>query len=516
MAWWHHDKFGMFIHWGLYAIPADGEWHMRQHHTPVKEYAKLTAEFNPVKFDADQWMQTAQDAGMKYLVFTSKHHDGFAMFHSKASPYNIYDATPFKRDPLKELSEACPRHGIRFGVYYSAIADWHHPGGGSGEGHWDKDQDGDLDHYLQTVAAPQVRELLTNYGPVAELWFDSDGSKGMNAGRAAPFVELLKLQPGIIVDPRLTGFPGDFDTAEQHIPPIAPPRDWECCMTVNGNWGFTHAPAKPLTKLLRQFLDVMGKGGNVLLNVGPTREGVIPPDSVDRLREMGAWLKANGESVYGSTAGPFKYLSWGRCTRKGNTLYLHVFDWPKDGSLRVPLPNPVVRAYTLADRGTPLKFATQEGKLVIQLPANAPDPVASVVAVEFQGEPPVLESMALGKPATASASAGGRTPENAVDAHPTSRWETPPDATDGWLQVDLGAPKTFATTRIGYAYGSMKRFALEYQEGGEWKTIFQDKDMPHDEYVKTFPPVTARLVRLHVLESTGAVNVADFELFPPE
>ena len=234
----------MFIHWGLYAIPADGEWHMRAHHESVAEYAKRAAEFNPVNFNADEWMQVAQDAGMKYLVITSKHHDGFAMFDSKASDYNIVQKTPFKRDPLKELSAACPKHGIRFGVYYSGMADWGHPGGGAGEPHWDKAaQDGDPDTYINTVAVPQVRELMSNYGTLGEVWFDNDGSPGMTPERANRIFDQVKLQPGIIINPRLGR--GDFSVEEQHISPLPPDGDWEACLTTNGNWGYTHALPGP-------------------------------------------------------------------------------------------------------------------------------------------------------------------------------------------------------------------------------------------------------------------------------
>ena len=210
MAWWRDAKFGMFVHWGLYAIPADGEWHMRKSHTPLAEYQKFATQFNPTQFNADEWGALARDAGMRYLVLTTKHHDGFALFHSQASNYNIFDATPFKRDPLQELSATLPKYGIKLGAYYSILADWGHPGGEAGEAKWDPAQDGSFDDYLDKVAIPQVKELLTHYGPISVLWFDNDGSPKASPEQVARIAEAVKLQPDVIVTPRLMGFPGDF------------------------------------------------------------------------------------------------------------------------------------------------------------------------------------------------------------------------------------------------------------------------------------------------------------------
>ena len=210
MAWFRQAKFGMFIHWGMYSIPAQGEWYMRSAKIPLPNTAKYAAQFNPAKFNADQWAALAHDAGMKYMVLTAKHHDGFAMFKSDASAYNIVDATPFKRDVVKELADACPKHGIRFGTYYSFLSDWGHKGGGAGGPHWDPAaQDGDLHTYIHEIALPQVKELLTHYGPLAVMWFDSDGAQGMTPAESAEVVQLLQAQPQIIVNPRLPGVKGD-------------------------------------------------------------------------------------------------------------------------------------------------------------------------------------------------------------------------------------------------------------------------------------------------------------------
>lgn len=397
MKWWREARFGMFIHWGLYAVPAGtwngkqiggiGEWIMHQAKIPVKDYAALAGQFNPVKFNADEWVSIAKNAGMKYIIITSKHHDGFAMFRSAASPFNIYDATPFKRDPLAELAEACRRQGIKLGFYYSEAQDWHHPGGAAAGGHWDPAQDGDMDEYIRKIAVPQVREILSNYGPLGVLWWDTP--TGMTPERARQFLPLLKLQPGIITNNRLGGgFPGDTETPEQHIPATGyKDRDWETCMTMNDTWGYKSYDNnwKSVETLLRNLVDIASKGGNYLLNVGPTAEGVIPQPSVERLAAIGKWLEANGESIYATTAGPFKKLPWGRCTTKPGKLYLHVFHWPADGVLNVPMSGTVLRAYLLSEPEKALTVSASDRGCAIQLPATAPDPIDTVVVAEVSG-----------------------------------------------------------------------------------------------------------------------------------
>jgi alpha-L-fucosidase len=413
MKWWRAARFGMFIHWGVYAVPAGvwngqevkrsgAEWIMNRGKIPVAEYRKLPAQFNPVKFDADAWVKLAKDAGMKYIVVTAKHHDGFAMFQSKVDGFNIHDATPFKRDPLKELAAASKKAGIKLGFYYSQAQDWSHPGGAAGGGYWDPQvQKGNMDDYIDKVAVPQVKELLTNYGPVAVLWWDTPID--MNPTRSEKFLPLLKLQPNIVMNDRLYRAPravggrpfGDFKTPEQRIPSDGlPDQDWETCMTINKTWGFRASDNEWKTSetLVRNLVDIASKGGNYLLNVGPTREGVIPEPSVTRLEAIGAWMKVNGDAIYGTTASPFKQpLPFGRATQKadpsgkGVTLFLHVFEWPRDRKLSVPGLRNKVSSATLMAGHRKLPVKRDESGTLLTLPAAAPDPISTTIVLKLDG-----------------------------------------------------------------------------------------------------------------------------------
>jgi alpha-L-fucosidase len=391
--WWRDAKFGMFIHWGLYAVPAGvyngkevgsiGEWIMFNAHIPVAEYEKFAGRFNPVKFDARQWAKVAKDAGMKYMVITSKHHDGFSMFHTNLTPYNVVAATPWRRDPMKDLAAACKAEGLRFSFYYS-IMDWHWP-----------DQDKTIDQYTAYMKG-QLKELIQQYGPLGLLWFDGEWIGSWNAERGRDLYGYVRgLQPDIIINNRVGRrgpTDGDYETPEQSIPAGAiKGRLWETCMTLNDTWGYKTSDHnwKSTEDLTRKLIDIVSKGGNFLLNVGPTAEGVIPPETVERLQGVGRWLATNGEAIYGTTAGPWKkYPFDGRATVKGNTLYLHVFKWPEGDLVIKGLAGKVVRV-ELLDKGLgDVKFAIDnKGNLVtltVPRPAKT-DPMATVVAVRAQG-----------------------------------------------------------------------------------------------------------------------------------
>ncbi len=415
MEWWREARFGMFIHWGLYAepagewngkqIPGISEWIMAQAQISVEDYEKLAQNFNPEKYDAEAWVKLAKSAGMKYIVITSKHHDGFAMFHSKASKYNIVDATPFKRDPLKELADACTKNGIRLGFYYSQAQDWHEPGGTyfnieEGKPHWDKDLVREpLMNYINGKAVPQVKEILENYGGLDILWWDTP--RGMTEEAAQALQNVADDYPDLITNNRLyRKWPGDFTTPEQHVPPTGLDYDWEVCMTMNTSWGYKWYDQnwKSAEEIIRMLVDIASKGGNLLLNVGPTAEGLIPDSSVVRLKKVGAWMSKNGQSIYGTQASPFFKLPWGRCTQKvvgGKTLlYLHVFDWPKNRILVVPGLNSRVRdVYLLTNEKQKFAWKFEDDDLHINTPDVIFDPINTVIVVEVKGDLQVISNI---------------------------------------------------------------------------------------------------------------------------
>ncbi len=475
MHWWREARFGMFIHWGVYSVPAGyyngkpvasaGEWIMCSGKIPMADYQKFATHYNPVKYNPDDWVKLAKAAGMKYIVITAKHHDGFANFATKASPWNIVDATPYGKDVLQPLAVACRKYGIKLGFYYSQAQDWNN-GGSECAGAWDPAQKKDMDEYIDKVAVPQVKELLSNYGDFpAVLWWDT--SCDMNKERADKLIALLKLKPGIIHNNRLGGgYNGDTETPEERIPATGfPGRDWETCMTMNDTWGYKTDDNhwKSTETLIHNLVDIASKGGNYLLNVGPTSEGLIPEASIERLTEVGAWMKLNGQGIYGTTASPFKKLPWGRCTKvvsgDKTTLYLHVFNWPTDGVLVVPGLKNEVKSARLLVSGKKLKFSSTAGGVEVSVPAEAPDKISSTIVLKIKGEPevepmPIMQS-ADGSVRLTAVEAdlhGGQQYESGDGKDNIGYWTKPGDTVSWTFKVTQ--PGTFTVTAAIASMGS--------------------------------------------------------------
>jgi alpha-L-fucosidase len=412
--WWREAKFGMFIHWGLYAVPAGewkgevtdeySEWIMYHNKIPVAEYEQLAKRFNPVKFDAGEWVRLARQAGMKYMVITSKHHDGFSMFDSKVTTYDIVDATPFQRDPMKELADACRNEGIKFGFYYSVDRDWHHPDAQGNRlrqsNNWDCPDESkkDFNKYFEEFAKPQIRELLTQYGPLGIIWFDGIGKKTTEQNEEIVAM-VRKYQRNCLINSRLGDWMtykwGDYRSMDDNE---VSNRDlgygWENPGTINHTYGYNKHDKdwKSATEIIHMFVDIASNGGNYLLNIGPKADGSIPAESVRVLQEVGKWMEKYGESIYGTAPGPIEKPEWGRCTAKDNRLYLHVFEWPTDEKIVVSgIDKKVKKVYLLADPdGNNLKFeCLGSGDVVIELdtislPTQALDISDTVIVLETE------------------------------------------------------------------------------------------------------------------------------------
>jgi alpha-L-fucosidase len=395
MAWWRDARFGMFIHWGIMSIPGKDCWVMSADKIPVAEYEKLVGQYNPVQWNAHDVVEMAKNAGQKYLVFVAKHHDGFCMWDSKLTDFNIM-RSPYGKDIVRQLADECKKQGIVFCFYYS-ILDWHHPD--ANHDRWPK--------YVEYMKG-QLRELLTNYGPVGVVWFDGEWTPEWTDDQGRDLARFIwSLQPNTIINNRIGKgrqdndgnvkkecYAADFGTPEQVIPPNGLPGvDWESCMTINNSWSWNKSDVQHKTKAqcIRMLVDTTSKGGNLLLNIGPNPDGSILPQQRDRLQDLAQWIKVNGESIHGTAASPFsKPLAWGRCSQKqlpdgGTRLYLHVFDWPKDGRLAVPTLNrKVVQAYVLADPNhASLPVRSEGDQIVVTLPNTPSDPNVSVIVMDL-------------------------------------------------------------------------------------------------------------------------------------
>jgi alpha-L-fucosidase len=548
MDWFRAAKFGMFVHWGPYSalsgewkgqrVPPgeNAEWIMGRFHIPVAQYREAARHFRPNRFDARTWARLARQAGMKYLVYTAKHHDGFAMYRSAVSQYNIFDWNGFNRDPLQELAAACQAEGVRLCIYYSHREDWDDPDAYGNT--WDyAEANQRFDRYLERKSKPQVRELLTRYGPVGLVWFD----RGMyTPAQAADFVNLVRsLQPQCLVNGRVGNYDqdlmGDYQNmSDNGMPAGGLDEYWETPQTLNGTWGFSrfdHQWKSPET-VIRRLAEVVSRGGNYLLNVGPDGEGRIPAVSQDILRKVGEWLGRNAESIYGAAPSPFGNLPWGACTVKESRLYLHVFTWPRDGELRIPaLPNAPVRAYLLGGRERkPLPVSVGAG-ITVKVPRAAPDPIDTVIVLEVKGTPQVTTApvvtakdgkLLLDYLLAATQGKAAKTFNRKGGFH-IARWSSPADRAvwklripaagryrvrltyaaqpgwqDGTIETAIGSQVLHASvhpTGDWYVYRSFDVGAVSFSKAGEFTVTLRPSQ-----------PLAHNLIHLKSVELTPAVS----------
>jgi alpha-L-fucosidase len=404
MKWWHDARFGMFIHWGVYSVPAgqyqgvevpeNGEWIMSKAKIPVKEYESFGRKFNPVKFDPAEWVRIAKDAGMKYIVITSKHHDGFAMWDSKVSNYDIVNFAPYGKDVLKLLADECAKQGITL-CFYHSIMDWHNPDANAQN--WAK--------YREKYLKPQLKELLTGYGKTGVMWFDGEWIKEWTEAQGKDLYNFVRnLQPDILVNNRVgkgrqgmqgmnadSTYAGDFGTPEQEILSTSSTFPWESCMTMNNTWGFKTSDTnwKSSETLVKNLVDIVSKGGNFLLNVGPTSEGLIPEASVERLKEMGEWTKVNGEAIYGVKQ--LRNYKEGENLRytlssDGKTINAFLMGWPGN-KLNIKQIKPAEGSkITMIGLDSDLSWKYDETKgLTIELPDQASLPCKYVWVLKIAG-----------------------------------------------------------------------------------------------------------------------------------
>jgi alpha-L-fucosidase len=516
---WQAQRFGMFIHWGPVSLTAKEIGWSRGAQTPIEVYDNLYKQFNPAKFNADEWVSVAKAGGMKYMVLTTKHHDGFCLWDTKLTDYNIMNS-PFRRDVVKELAAACKKQGIGFGTYYS-VCDWHHPDfpltspGGSVER-----AKSDLDAYNRYLLG-QVSELITNYGPLFTLWNDVPQhfeGRGVNTIKLA-----RRLQPDIIINDR-TGDGGDYSTPEQHIGGFNLQRPWESCMTISAHdqwaWGGTNDGVKPLAACLRMLIGAAGGDGNLLLNVGPRPDGLIDPEQTARIKEIGDWLAKYGESIYGTRGGPWKPGQWGASTRKGNRIYVHVFKWNGD-TLELPAVAAGVKAAKALTGGSVQIKQTDSG-ITLTLAAESQAALDTLIALDL--DKPAMDlpavSVRVGKPGVQVTASNvyqnqeDYSADKAFDGDPETRWATDAGTKQAWLEVDLGKPTTFSRVAIdewGDGGKRIQSFELQYQSDNGWKTFYRGATVGA-KWEKSFDPMEARRIRLNIIEATEGPTINELQI----
>lgn len=515
---WKDARFGMFIHWGPVALKGTEIGWSRGREIPIGEYDNLYKKFDAPNFDANSWVSVARAAGMKYIVLTTKHHDGFCLWNTRQTDFNVMNS-PLHRDVVKELAEACKKQGIAFGTYYSTT-DWHHPdfpltspGGQVPRASYD------LDAYTGYLKR-QVAELLLNYGPLFVLWFDVP--QRFDATRGQGVIDFAHtIQPDIIINNR-TGAKGDFDTPEQRVGGFQNDRPWETCMTIAKQWAWKpNDEVKSLEQCLQNLVKSAGGDGNLLFNVGPMPDGRIEPLQVERLKEMGQWLQKYGYSIYGTRGGPFKPTDWGVSTRKGNTIYLHILKW-NGKKVQITLPNigVEIKNCKLAAGGK-MKVTNKAGMTTLDISGESLQPINTIVEIETSGnvmniKPMEIDSESLSYNKKVSASSNPdpnwRDIKSINNGDLVGHYWTP-DVKDKtpWAEIDLGKPEKISNAIIYESGEAVKSFELQYLQGETWKTFYKGTTIGAKAELN-FPKITAQEVRLVLKEFSKVPGIYEVVL----
>lgn len=533
LSWWREARLGLFVHWGPVSLKGtEISWSRANSNPacpnkgeiPVEVYDNLYKDFNPTRFDADAWAKIAQGAGAKYIVLTAKHCDGFCLWHTQTTDYGIA-ATPFKRDVCTELARAARAAGLRVGWYYSPM-DWRDPDCRGARN----------DRYVASMQA-HLRELLTHYGRIDLLWFDTDGEPAL-WDQARTYALVRGLQPQIIINNRLDmgsmadyhagkiAPNADYYTPEQHVGEYDDQQPWETCMTLGTQWSW-----KPddQIKSLRETLSILvrcaGGDGNLLLNVGPMPTGEIEPRQVKVLEGLGQWLSRYGESIYGTRGGPFKPNSFMASTRKGNVVYLHLLKWVGGDVVLPALPHRVASGEVLT--GGQVTVSQDPSRTVLTVSQPDPQKLDTIVKLTLEGPAERIPAVAVAQPglikpgmkATASnvyQNMGVHGPDKAIDGNAETRWATDAGLREAWLEVDLGRPMSFNRMELDEAFAPrIRKFALQYRDGDAWKSCMEGTKMADLFDAAVFEPVTARQVRLVITEASDGPTLWEFQLFAP-
>jgi alpha-L-fucosidase len=509
LEWWKDARFGMFIHWGPVSLKGTEIGWSRGREIPVSEYDSLYLQFNPVKYNADEWVSVAKEAGMKYIVFTSKHHDGFCNWDTEYTDYNIMNS-PFQRDVMAELAEACRKQGMALGFYHSTC-DWHHPDfpltspGGRVER-----EVSHIDRYTDYLKNQSV-EIIEKYGPLLVMWYDVPQRFDSIRGQGV-IDRIREVQPGILVNNR-SGAPGDFSTPEQRVGGFQNNRPWETCMTIAQQWAWKpNDVVKSTEQCLHTLIRSAGGDGNLLFNVGPRPDGKIEPLQVERLKEMGAWLKKYGHSIYGTRGGPFKPTDWGVSTRKENIIYLHLLNW-SGASSEISLPD-IGMAITgcRVVGGNTLDFSVENDEIQIQIGDVTLHPVNTIVEIEFDGNVMEVEpvdakpnSLSYQKKVTGSSNLKARWSNHQwMDIKSVTNgdwsgdfWHPAQEDANPWLEIDLGSVEKVQKAVIYERGQNIKAFELQYKAGDKWITFYEGTEVGERVEI-TWPETELKLFRMVV------------------